>query len=104
MVVQVVQRLRLHVPNTGGPSSIPGLGTRSHMLRARGELDHICQKSEGLRATPAATKTQGSQVIKHLFLQSGRTFFWLGRGLMDSLKLERSIQRPGDKLTAPRRQ
>ncbi|TEA31764.1 hypothetical protein DBR06_SOUSAS14110001, partial [Sousa chinensis] len=25
----VVQRLRLHAPNAGGPGSIPGQGTRS---------------------------------------------------------------------------
>ncbi|TEA42750.1 hypothetical protein DBR06_SOUSAS1610279, partial [Sousa chinensis] len=27
----VVQWLRLHTPNAGGPGSIPGQGTRSHM-------------------------------------------------------------------------
>ena len=27
----VVQWLRLHAPNAGGPGSIPGQGTRSHM-------------------------------------------------------------------------
>ncbi|TEA40837.1 hypothetical protein DBR06_SOUSAS19710046, partial [Sousa chinensis] len=27
----VVQWLRLHTPNNGGPGSIPGQGTRSHM-------------------------------------------------------------------------
>ena len=27
----VVQRLRLHAPNAGGPGSIPGQGTRSRM-------------------------------------------------------------------------
>ena len=31
----VVQCLRLHTPNAGGPSSIPGKGTRSHMLQLR---------------------------------------------------------------------
>ena len=29
----VVQQLRCHAPNAGGPSSIPGQGTRSHMAR-----------------------------------------------------------------------
>ncbi|TEA30837.1 hypothetical protein DBR06_SOUSAS15510001, partial [Sousa chinensis] len=29
----VVQWLRLHVPNAGGPGLIPGQGTRSHMLQ-----------------------------------------------------------------------
>ena len=29
----VVQWLRLHVPNAGGTGSIPGQGTRPHMLQ-----------------------------------------------------------------------
>ena len=29
----VVQWLKLHAPNAGGPSSIPGQGTRSHVLQ-----------------------------------------------------------------------
>ena len=31
----VVQWLRLLAPNTGGPGSIPGQGTRSHMPQQR---------------------------------------------------------------------
>ena len=31
----VVQWLRLHTPNAGDPSLIPGLGTRSHMLHLK---------------------------------------------------------------------
>ena len=31
----VVQWLRLHAPNAGGPCSIPGLGTSSHMPQLR---------------------------------------------------------------------
>ena len=31
----VVQRLRCHIPNAGGPGSISGQGTRSHMLQLR---------------------------------------------------------------------
>ena len=31
----VVQWLRLHTPNAEGPGSIPGQGTRSHMLQLR---------------------------------------------------------------------
>ncbi|TEA30779.1 hypothetical protein DBR06_SOUSAS4110247, partial [Sousa chinensis] len=31
----VVQWLRLHVPNAGGLSLMPGQGTRSHMLQLR---------------------------------------------------------------------
>ncbi|TEA31888.1 hypothetical protein DBR06_SOUSAS8310129, partial [Sousa chinensis] len=33
----VVQWLRLHAPNAGGPGSIPGQGTRSHMHAATKE-------------------------------------------------------------------
>ena len=29
----MVQWLRLHTPKAGGPGSIPGQGTRSHMLQ-----------------------------------------------------------------------
>ncbi|TEA35681.1 hypothetical protein DBR06_SOUSAS1110027, partial [Sousa chinensis] len=31
----VVQWLSLHAPNEGGPGSIPGQGTRSHMPQLR---------------------------------------------------------------------
>ena len=31
----VVQQLRLCAPNAGGPGSIPGQGTRSHMLQLK---------------------------------------------------------------------
>ena len=31
----MVQRLRLHAPNAGGPGSIPGQGTRSHIPQIR---------------------------------------------------------------------
>ena len=31
----MVQRLRLPAPNAGGPSLIPGQGTRSHMLQLK---------------------------------------------------------------------
>ena len=35
----VVQWLRLHAPNAGGPGSIPGQGTRSHMPQLRPRAD-----------------------------------------------------------------
>ncbi|TEA38635.1 hypothetical protein DBR06_SOUSAS110563, partial [Sousa chinensis] len=46
----VVQWLRLQAPNAGGPGSIPGQGTRSHM--------HAATKSSHaqLRSPGAATK------------------------------------------------
>ena len=31
----VVQWLKLRAPNTGGPGSIPGQGTRSHVVQLR---------------------------------------------------------------------
>ena len=49
----VAQRLRLRAPNAGGPGSMPGQGTRSHM--------HAATKS-----LHAATKTQHNQINKYL--------------------------------------
>ncbi|TEA31306.1 hypothetical protein DBR06_SOUSAS710061, partial [Sousa chinensis] len=45
----VVQWLRLHAPNAGGPGSIPGQGTRCHMPQLR---SHVPQ----LKITHTATK------------------------------------------------
>ena len=49
----MVQWLGLCAPNAGGPGSIPGRGTRSHMLQ--------------LKILHAATKTWHSQVNKYIF-------------------------------------
>ena len=46
----VVQWLRLHAPNAGGPGSIPGQGTRSHMHAATKKIPH------------PATNTRRSQI------------------------------------------
>ena len=46
----VVQWLRLHAPNAGGPGSIPGQGTRSHMLQ-------LSVPVQQLKMPHAATKT-----------------------------------------------
>ncbi|TEA32094.1 hypothetical protein DBR06_SOUSAS6610005, partial [Sousa chinensis] len=51
----VVQWLRLHAPNAGGPGSISGQGTRSHVLQLK--ILHAAMKI--LRA---ATKTWRSQI------------------------------------------
>ena len=40
----MAQWLRLRTPNTGGPGSIPGLGTRSHM-HATTKRSHAATKS-----------------------------------------------------------
>ena len=54
----VVQWLRLRAPNAGGPGSIPGQGTRSHM--------HDTTKSphEAMKIARAASKIQSSQINK----------------------------------------
>ncbi|TEA28867.1 hypothetical protein DBR06_SOUSAS4010084, partial [Sousa chinensis] len=39
----VVQWVRLHAPNAGGPGSIPGRGARSHM-KAATESPHATTK------------------------------------------------------------
>ena len=58
----MVQWLRLLTPNAGGPGSIPGQGTRSHMLQLQ---VHVPQ----LKILCAATKTQRSQIIFFFFLK-----------------------------------
>ena len=45
---QVVQWIRLHAPNAGGPGSIPGEGTRSHMHAATKSL-HATTKEPACR-------------------------------------------------------
>ena len=37
----MVQGLRLHTPNAGGPGSIPGQGKRSYMLQQRYHVLHL---------------------------------------------------------------
>ena len=51
----VVQWPRLQAPNTGGPGSVFGQGTRSHMLQ--------------LKVLRAATKTRHCQINKYIFLK-----------------------------------
>ena len=62
----MVQWLRLLTPNAGGPGSIPGQGTRSHMLQLRVHIN-----SHTLKILCAATKTQRSQII-FFFLERKR--------------------------------
>ena len=56
----VVQWLRLCAPNAGGPDSIPGQGTRSHMSQRR-----VCRLQ--LKIPHSTTKTWYSQVNNCLF-------------------------------------
>ena len=51
----VVQWLGIYTPNAGGPGSIPGQGTRSHMPQLK-KILHTTRKILG-----ATTKTQLSQ-------------------------------------------
>ena len=51
----VAQWLRLCIPNAGGPGSIPGQGTRSHVPPLRVRMPQ-------LRSPPAATKTWRNQI------------------------------------------
>ena len=53
----VVQGLRLHAPDARGLGSIPGQGTRSHILQLRVFMQQ-------LKIPFAATKTQNSQIHK----------------------------------------
>ena len=42
----VVQWLRLHAPNAGGPGSTPGQGTRSQLLQLRLKILHATSKTQ----------------------------------------------------------
>ena len=53
----MVQWLRLHAPNAEDPGSIPGQGTRSHILELSGCMSQ-------LKISHATTKTQWSQIKK----------------------------------------
>ena len=48
---QVVRRLRLHAPNAGGLGSIPGQGTKSHMLQLK-KIPHAITKIQDLECPP----------------------------------------------------
>ena len=70
----MVQWLRLRTPNTGGPGSIPGQGTRSHMP----QLGVLMPQ---LKIPHAATKTKLSQInIKKKKKSGGAGDCWLLRG------------------------
>ena len=43
----MVQWLRLLAPNAGGPGSIPGQGTRSHMLQLRVRMPQLKDPTRG---------------------------------------------------------
>ena len=69
----MVQWIRLRAPNAGGPGSIPGQGTRSHMHAATKSLYAATEEPVSrnqraletqLRSPPAATKTRCNQINK----------------------------------------
>ena len=71
----VVQWIRLCTPNTGGPGSIPGQGTRFHVLQ--------------LKILNVATKTRHSQIKKKKKDRKGvlqRSFICLLNGINTLLK------------------
>ena len=55
----VVQRLRLHTPNARGPGSIPGQGTRSHMLQLRVRMWQVKILCDPLDCTCQALLSMG---------------------------------------------
>ena len=58
----VVQWLRPRTPNVGGPGSIPGPGTRSHMLQLRVCMPQLKIPHVATKIPRAATKTRCSQI------------------------------------------
>ena len=46
----VAQWFRLQTPNAGGPGSVPGQGTRSHMLQLKGFLNGSAGKESACSA------------------------------------------------------
>ena len=71
MTSLVVQWLRFHAPNAGGPSSIPGQGTSSHMP----QLKILC----------STTKIQCSQINRILNIYTSvQIYIFTPRGLIRS--------------------
>ena len=66
----VIQWLRLHAPNAGGPGLILGQGTRSHMPRLRSSntstKDSACTLQGRWNILRAATKTRHSQINEYV--------------------------------------
>ena len=68
----VVQWVKLPAPNSGGPSLIPGQGTRSHMPQLK--ILHAAMKIKDPRA---AAKTWHSQIKKKEIFQRNRGILFL---------------------------
>ena len=77
----MVQWVRLHAPNAGGPGSIPGQGTRSHT--------HAATKHATTKILRAATKTwcsQNKQINKYL-----KKYIYWKQSILCSLSPSRNI-------------
>ena len=90
----VVQRLRIHAPNIGGPGSILGQGTRSHMLQLKiPAVKYYCYtqmlftQSCPTLCVPADVSPPGSSV--HGILQT-RILEW------EAIPFSRESSRPKD--------
>ena len=55
---------KTYAPNTGGPGSIPGQGTRFHMAQLRVHMLHLKILHAAIKILHAATKTRGRQINK----------------------------------------
>jgi len=68
----LAQWLRLHAPNAGGPGSILGQGTRSHMAATKSShaavKDSICHNERKKRMLYTANKTQSCQINKYIYI------------------------------------
>ena len=61
----VVQWLRLCFPNAGGPVSVPGRDTTSHMLWLRVHIPQLKISMLQLKIPHAATKTEDPRCYKY---------------------------------------
>ena len=61
----VVHWLRLHAANAGGPCSIPGQGTRSHMPQLRVHMPQLKIPHMATKILSAAAKNWHSQINKY---------------------------------------
>ena len=61
----MVQWVRLHTPNAGGPGSFPGQGTRSHMHAATKNPHATTKKADAATKSPHAATKDRTKKIPH---------------------------------------
>ena len=66
----VVQWLMLWAPNAGGPGSIPGEGTRSHMLQLRPQSSQINKQILKQKKEQAGQCTMSWDLGQYLYLEN----------------------------------